>query len=122
MKIRDNSKVYDVYHLLEKNSNIVKIGEKPVVLKWLCWSCEPCDKDKNSKNTQNEEKNDEKTSKNDLEPGSHSSHSSHSKENPTSIVGYGIKFGEDAKLPIHELTEEQFRELNGNNSEGEEEY
>jgi hypothetical protein len=60
LKIRDNSKVYSVYHLLAKNSNIVKTGEKPVVLKWyLCDACGVCDKDKISKNIQNEEKNNE---------------------------------------------------------------
>jgi len=60
LKIRDNSKVYNVYHLLAKNSNIVKTGEKPVVLKWyLCDTCGVCDKDKISKNIQNEEKNNE---------------------------------------------------------------
>ena len=44
-------------NLLINNSNIIKIGEKPVVLKWLCDPCDPCDPNKISKNIENEEKN-----------------------------------------------------------------
>lgn len=80
LKIRDNIKTRNVSELLINNSNIIKIGEKPIVLKWLCDVCDPCDPIKSSKNIQNEEKNNVKPTENDLEPRSHGSHTSHSQE------------------------------------------
>jgi DNA replicative helicase MCM subunit Mcm2 (Cdc46/Mcm family) len=119
LKIRDNAKVNDVYHLLVKNSNIVKIGEKPVILKWLCDPCDVCDPNKITTNQQNVEKNSVNSNDNDLEPGSHTSYS---KEEENKVHKYGMKFGTDPKLPIHKITEEQFKELNGNGNEESDSY
>jgi replicative DNA helicase Mcm len=125
LKIRDNIKVLDVYELLVKNSNIIKIGEKPIVLKWLCDPYDVCDPNKISKNIQNEEKNSVKPNENELEPGSHGSHTSHNmeEEKQKEEHEYGIKLGKDANLPIHKVTEEQFKELKGqDNCNGENNY
>jgi DNA replicative helicase MCM subunit Mcm2 (Cdc46/Mcm family) len=125
LKMRHNSKVREVYGLLKNHSHIIIKDEKPVVLKWLaCDTCDICDKDKISKNIQNEEKNnDEKTVENELEPRSHRSHISHISSNEEEQEDkeheYGIKFGTDYKLPIHKVTEEQFRDLNENSRHNE---
>jgi hypothetical protein len=76
LKMRDNAKVREVYDLLINNSNIIKISEKPVVLKFLCDTCDTCDQKTESNTKENNEKINDRVPKS----RSHVSHVSHSED------------------------------------------
>jgi hypothetical protein len=98
-----------------KHSNIKRIGENPVVLKWLGDPGDARDIGKNSSNNKNSEKNSESSNKSKLEPMSPSSPSSPSEEDKgeeKTDTDYGMKFGIAPKLPIHKISKEQYDSLN----------
>ena len=128
LKIKHNYKIQELRDLLINNSHIKQISDSPIVLKWfdLCDPCDVCDPKINpdqEKNKKNNEKNNN-FSGNESETISHRSHRSHSNnEEPESELEKeeeSIKgFRMSPKGKIHETTEERYRELTGQEEEGE---
>jgi len=105
LKIENNHKVADIKKLLLSNSNIKRIQDNPIVLKWFN-DIQPDEPDR--ENYADQEKNKKKNSN---ESGSElrSDTSDTSDSDLESIKGFQFKPGGR----IYKVTEEQYRELNG---------
>jgi DNA replicative helicase MCM subunit Mcm2 (Cdc46/Mcm family) len=120
LKIKDNHKVRDIKELLLNHTNIKRIRDNPITLKWFDNSNsdegdehDEHDKKNYSKQEKNDKKNNENFYENGSEPTSSSSSSSSCNEEG-SIKGF--QFSKDGR--IYETTDEHYRELTGEN-EGE---
>ena len=116
LKIQDNHKVSDVKKLLLNNSNIKRVQDNPIVLKWIekpqPQSDEPDEHDKEYYSKQ--EKNNENFNESGIESTSSSSGSSSSeKEKP--IKGFQMS----PKGRIYEVTDNRYKELKGESEGGE---
>ena len=139
LKIQDNHKTRDVKNLLLNHSNIKRIQDNPITLKWFDnnptteeeeqqgqqqQSDEPDESDKEK--DPNQEKNNEKNNKNfngsGLEPTSDSSDSSFSNEEEQQEEQETTKgFQMSPKGRVYQVSEEQFKNLNGN-GKGDDDY
>ena len=110
LKIQDNHKVSDIKKLLLNHSNIKRVQDNPIVLKWFespqPQSDEPDEPDR--ENNPDREKNKKNNFyENGSEPVSDMSDTSDS--DLESIKGFQFH----PKGKIHEISKEQYRELNG---------
>jgi replicative DNA helicase Mcm len=111
LKIKDNHKVRDIKELLLNHTNIKRIRDNPITLKWFNNSNSKDDQhdEHDKENYSNQEKNNKKNNENFYENGSEptSSSSSSSSCNEESIKG--VQF--HPKGEIHEISGELYREL-----------
>ncbi|HET7643453.1 MAG TPA: hypothetical protein VFK40_08090, partial [Nitrososphaeraceae archaeon] len=120
LKIKDNHKIRDVKEWLSSHSNIKRVRDNPITLKWFdndvinTNNSQHDEHDEHDKEKeQYQEKNDKKIQKkyeNGLELTSYSSFSSDSH----SDKGFQLKPGGR----IYRITEERIKELEGENREG----
>jgi hypothetical protein len=106
LKIQDNHKTRDVKELLLAHTNIKRVQDNPIVLKWFddtssISQSNQCDEE-------NFSKKEKKFNQNELEPMSDTSYlSSCNQEESTK----GVQF--HPKGEIHEISEAEYRELKG---------